>query len=185
MQKQQLVSIIINTKNTLKKTLLIFAAVLLMAGFTTKVMAQDTKSNNANASILGAITLTTVNPLDFGGITPGAGGTVVLSTGSAATPTGVTLVAGTTPTAASYTVTGTGLATYAITIPTASFNITNTTTGSATMAITAMNCSYAGLTSAFIAAGTDAFTVGGTLTVGSGQVAGIYTGTFDVTVAYN
>lgn len=172
----------------MKKTLLIFAAILLMAGFTTKVMAQstDTKPNNANATILGAIALTAVNPLDFGGITPGAGGNVVLSTLSVATPTGVTLVAGVVPTAASYTVTGTGLATYAITIPTASFNIINTTgAGAETMAVTAMGCSYAGLTSTFAAGGTDAFTVGGTLTVASGQVLGVYTAAFNVTVAYN
>lgn len=172
----------------MKKTLLIFAAILLMAGFTGKTMAQstDTKSNNANASILGAIALTVVNPLDFGGMNPGTGGTVVLTAAGVATPTGVTLVAGTTPTAASYTVTGTGLATYAITIPTVSFNITNTTgAGAETMTVTAMGCSYTGLTSTFVAGGTDAFTVGGTLTVASGQAAGVYTGSFDVTVAYN
>lgn len=172
----------------MKNIIIIFAVVAIMAGFTTKVMAQatDTKSNNANAQILGAITLTVVNPLEFGGISPSTGGNVVVSVAGVATPTGVVLIAGTTPTAASYTVTGTGLANYAITIPTASFNITNTTgAGAETMAVTAMDCSYTGLTSAFVAGGTDAFTVGGTLTVASAQVAGIYTGTFDVTVAYN
>ena len=168
----------------MKKSILIFAAIVLMAGFTSNIMAQDTKSNNANASILGAITLTVVAPLDFGGITPGAGGTVVLTAAGTATPAGVTLVAGVAPTAASYTVTGTGLATYAITIPTTDVIITNTTIGSATMAVSAMNCSKGG-TSTFIAAGTDAFTVGGTLTVASAQVAGVYSGPFDVTVAYN
>lgn len=169
----------------MKKSLFIFAAILLMAGFTSKVMAQasDTKPNNANATILGAIALTAINPLEFGSMNPGAAGTVVLTAAGAATPSGgVVLVAGT-PTAASYTVTGTALRTYAITIPTASFNITCAT--AQTMAITGMNCSYAGLTSAFTAGGTDGFTVGGTLNVGLNQVAGVYTGTFPVTVAYN
>lgn len=168
----------------MKKSLLIFAAIVLMAGFTTKVMAQstDTKPNNANAQILGAIALTAVNPLEFGSMNPSAAGTVILTAAGVATPSGVVLVAGT-PTAASYTVTGTALRTYAITIPTASFNITCTT--GQTMAITAMDCSYAALTSAFAVGGTDGFTVGGTLNVALNQVAGVYTGTFPVTVAYN
>ena len=173
----------------MKKSLIIFAAVLMLAGFTSKVMAQatDTKSNDANAQILGAIALTAVNPLEFGGLVASTGGTVVMSTagvrsvGSGA----VTLISSTvTPTAASYTVTGTGLTSYAITIPTASFDVTNTTgAGAETMTVTAMDCSK-GAVSAFAANGTDAFTVGGTLTVGSAQVPGVYTGTFDVTVAY-
>lgn len=173
----------------MKKSLIIIAAIVMIAGFTNKVMAQatDTKSNNANAQILGAIALTKVNPLEFGGIVPSTGGTVVIATDGTRSKTGaITLLTSTvTPTAASYTVTGTGLASYAITIPIASFNVTNTTgAGAETMAVTAMNCSYASLLSAFAPAGTDAFTVGGTLTVGNAQVPGIYTGTFNVTVAY-
>ena len=170
----------------MKKTLFIFAAIVLMAGFTTKVMGQatDTKPNNANAQILGAIALTAVNPLEFGSMNPGATvGTVVLTTLNVATASGgVVLVAGI-PTAASYTVTGAGSRTYAITIPVAPFNVTCAT--AQTMAVTAMNCSYAGLTSTFTVGGTDAFTVGGTLNVALNQVVGIYTGTFPVTVAYN
>lgn len=42
-----------------------------------------------------------------------------------------------------------------------------------------------GLTGTLSAAGTDNFTVGGTLEVAAGQTTGLYTGTFDVTVAYN
>jgi hypothetical protein len=192
MQKQSKIKVLyINNliRKTMKNLIMIFAVVVIMAGFTTKVLAQatDTKSNDANAQILGTIALTTVTPLDFGSMTPSTGGTVIVTYGGSRTQSGaVVLVAGITPTAASYTVTGTGLATYAITIPSASFDITNTTgAGAETMAVTAMGCSYAGLTSAFIADGTDAFTVGATLTVASAQVAGVYTGTFDVTVAYN
>jgi hypothetical protein len=172
----------------MKKILLIFAAILLMAGFTNKVMAQatDTKSNDAKASIIGAIALTVANPLEFGAITPGTGGTVIIDVEGGRTKTGtVGLVTGTAPTAASYTVTGTGLATYAITIPTDPIIITNTTGASETMEVTEMDCSYGALTSVFAAGGTDAFTVGGTLTVLTGQVAGFYTGPFEVTVAYN
>ena len=161
----------------------------MMAGFTVGVKAQtsDTKANDAKAEVLGAIALTTVNPLQFGGFTTTGVGTVVMpSTGVRSKTLLVTLVTTTvTPTAASYTVTGTGLATYSIVIPTVSFNVTNTTgAGNETMAVTAMECSYASLHSAFSAGGTDAFTVGGTLTTGATQVPGVYTGTFNVTVAY-
>ncbi|MEI6898922.1 MAG: DUF4402 domain-containing protein [Bacteroidota bacterium] len=173
----------------MKKLLILFAAIVMMVGFTTTVMAQvtDTKANDAKAQVLGAISLTTVNPLQFGGFTTTGIGTVIMpSTGARSKTLLVTLVNTTvTPTAASYTVTGTGLATYAITIPIASFNVTNTTgAGAETMAVTAMECSYPTLHSAFSSGGTDAFTVGGTLTTVATQVPGIYTGTFDVTVAY-
>jgi hypothetical protein len=172
----------------MRKLILSFFAIILVASLSNKVMAQDvsdTKSNDANAQILGAIALTVGDPLEFGGIVPGTGGTVEITTAGVRNLTTVTgVTASTTPTAASYTVTGTGLVPYTITIPTASFNITNTTgSGNETMAITAMTCS-GGLSHTFAANGTDAFTVGGTLTVGNAQVPGVYTGTFEVTVEY-
>ncbi len=172
----------------MKRLIFSFLAILLVASFSNQAVAQDvsdTESNDANAQILGAIVLTVGDPLEFGGIVPGTGGTVVITTAGVRNLTTVTgVTASTTPSAASYTVTGTGLVPYTITIPTASFNITNTTgSGNETMAVTAMNCS-GGLSHTFAANGTDAFTVGGTLTVGNAQVPGLYTGTFDVTVEY-
>jgi hypothetical protein len=171
----------------MRKLILVFFAIILVASFSNRVMAQtsDTKSNDANAQILGAIALTVGDPLEFGGIVPGTGGTVEITTAGVRNLTTVTgVTASTTPTAASYTVTGTGLVPYTITIPTASFNITNTTgTGNETMEVTSMTCS-GGLNHVFAANGTDAFTVGGTLTVTNGQTPGLYTGTFDVTVEY-
>jgi hypothetical protein len=41
------------------------------------------------------------------------------------------------------------------------------------------------IVSTLSASGTDNFTLGGTLTVLANQVAGVYAGTFDVTVDYN
>lgn len=173
----------------MRKLVLVFLAIVMVASFSNKAVAQteDTKSNDANAQILGAIALTVGDPLEFGGIVPdgSASGTVVITTAGVRNLTTVTgVTASTAPTAASYTVTGTGLVPYTITIPTASFNITNTTgSGAETMAVTAMNSS-GGLSHTFASDGTDAFTVGGTLTVGAAQEPGLYTGTFDVTVEY-
>ena len=173
----------------MKKILSIFVATLVMAGFTNQVLAQtsDTKANPVRAEVLSAIVLTAVNPLEFGGFTTTGIGTVVMpSTSSRSSTLLVTLVTTTvTPTPASYTVAGTGLATYSIVIPTASIDVTNTTGGGAEkMAVTAMECSYVSKHSTFASNGTDAFTVGGTLTTLATQAPGVYTGTFDVTVAY-
>jgi hypothetical protein len=170
----------------MKKLLLL--AIIAGAAFSNNANAQDvtsTKSNKANAQILGAIALTTVNDLEFGGIVPGTGGEVVMSVADVRTLTTVTgVTASVTPKSGAYTVTGTGNVAYTITIPTASFNITNTTgSGNETMAITAM-LSSGGLSHAFAANGTDSFKVGGTLTVGANQAPGTYTGTFNVIVAY-
>jgi hypothetical protein len=173
----------------MRKLILVFLAIVMVASFSNKAVAQteDTKSNDANAQILGAIALTVGDPLEFGGIIPdgSASGTVEITTAGVRNLTTVTgVTASTTPSAASYSVTGTGLVPYTITIPTTSFNITNTTgSGAETMAVTAMTCSGT-LNHIFASDGTDAFTVGGTLTVGAAQVPGLYTGTFDVTVEY-
>ena len=96
-----------------------------------------------------------------------------------------------TPKSAAYSVSGSGNVAYVITIPHETFNITNTEgTGTmATMAVTSMTCSKGNVVDGSVASffdddGNDTFTVGGTLTVASAQAKGLYTGTFDVTVAY-
>jgi len=171
----------------MKKTLIIFAAIIMLAGFSVKLMAQgSTKSNNANAEIKTAITLTAVNPLEFGKLAvTGLAGTVLLSPAGSPTATNVQLLSGTTRKAASYTSTGEASATYAITIPIAPITITHAPGGAGnTMTVDTWVCSN-GATSAFDGTGADAFTVGATLNVGATQNAGQYTGTFNVTIDYN
>ncbi len=172
----------------MKTTLKIFAAILLIAGFSSNLMAQgSTKSNNANAEIKTAIALTKVNPLEFGKLAvTGTAGTVVLTPAGSPTATNVQLLSGTTRTAASYTSTGLASATYVINIPTSPITIITAGGGTATKEMTVDNfvCSK-GATSAFDITGADAFTVGATLNVGTAQDAGTYTGTFNVTIDYN
>ena len=175
----------------MKKISMFFAVMAIMMGVTTRILAQvtDTKANDANAQILGAITLTAAQDLEFGGIVPNStsASTVVINSADArsigsGTPTLVTSKV--TPKSGAYTVTGTGLVGYIITIPTADFNITNTTgIVHETMAVSEMTCSK-GASSTFASDGTDAFKVGGTLHIAANQAAGLYTGTFNVTVAY-
>jgi hypothetical protein len=87
---------------------------------------------------------------------------------------------------AAYNVSGAVNTTYGITLP----STITVTSGGANMTINSLLARTAsagtnGLTGTLSTSGTDNFTVGGTLNVAAGQATGIYTGTFDVTVAYN
>jgi hypothetical protein len=112
------------------------------------------------------------------------GGTVVMTpAGVRSTTGGVTLpVINGTVTAASFTVTGQGTYTYAITLPAAALTLTS---GANTMTATTFT-STPSATGA-LTAGTQTLNVGATLNVAAAQAAGIYvSGTpFNVTVNYN
>ncbi len=178
----------------MKKILMLFAVMAIMVGVTTRVVAQNGASatestNTANAQILTAIGITKGTPLQFGGMIVGVGGTLIMDPDGTTHPTGVNLIGagGTvTRTPASYEVTGTALASYSIGLPT-TITVTNTSdVGThATMTVSLLTSSKSGNLST-LGSGTtgDHFTVGGTLTIASDQVQGVYSGTFPVTVAY-
>ncbi|MFA5973731.1 MAG: DUF4402 domain-containing protein [Lentimicrobiaceae bacterium] len=182
----------------MKKSLIIIAAIFMMAGLTSRVMAQTSATENtaAGAVLIVAMGLTETAPLHFGSmvLTSALGGTCLLPSNSTTRDfTGGVATSAANPVAtnAAYNVTGTGLETYALTLP-ASTTVTHTSIASGVymMAITSMTARFNGagsdaVTSALVAAGTDSFTVGGTLTIQAAQVGGIYAGTFDVTVDYN
>jgi hypothetical protein len=85
---------------------------------------------------------------------------------------------------ADFTVTGEGGSTYSISTP-ATFNMTRVS-GSETLTVTLAASDPTGtLSNAAGAEGTDTFTVGGSFDVASTTVIGSYTGSFNVTVAYN
>ena len=182
---------------------MIFAAIVMMAGFTTTVVAQTSASEttNAGAQLIVPMTLSQTSPLHFGNITlvDASGGTVILSTANGRTITGagVSLTTGAalpTSTNATYDVTGTYNETYALTLPeTITVTETLATAGVNTMDITALTVLFnggaeetgVGATSTLSASGADDFIVGGTLTVALDQIGGIYAGTFPVSVDYN
>jgi hypothetical protein len=144
-------------------------------------------STPAGATIVAAITIVHTAHLHFGQIVPGTGAGTVVQTALASpgrTATGCTLGNTTGMTPATFNVTGEPLATYAITLPGDSdVTIDDAGAGDA-MAITAFTSSPSG-TGTLSAGGAQTFYVGGTLNVGAAQLAGAYTGTFDVTVTYN
>ena len=163
-----------------KGTGLVLAAAVVLAAAAGSAQAADTATATASAELVTPITVSKTADLDFGRLSSGAaGGTSVVSAAGARSVTGDVVEEGGTVSAASFDVTGsTGLG-YDITLPT-SISITS---GGDSMTVNAFTSDKAG-NAGTLTGGTDSFSVGGTLTVAASQATGTYTGTFDVTVAY-
>jgi len=158
------------------------AFALVILGFSATSYAQ-TASANASAKILAGLTLTKTVDLNFGTMTvPTSPATVTITPGAVLSSTGTITLLAQAPTAsvASYNVSGDNNANYAITLP------ANTTITSGANTMTVDNfASSGGLNHALNGSGLETFTVGATLNLVSGQAAGSYTGTYNVTVTYN
>jgi len=182
----------------MKKLLIIFAAIVMMSGFATTLMAAVLlPGNNAGAVLVKALTIVNPTPLHFGviGITSGTPGTVVMSTAGVRTPSASTTTlinTGTPPTVALFSLTGTAGAVYTIGLPTSIPVTTTTGTGDLTMYITALRINVdaavekdaAGATGTLSVAGSSSFSLSGTLNISATQQIGVYAGTYDVTVDY-
>ena len=170
-----------NPMKNFTTTLAIIATATL---FSAALASAASTSSSANASIVSAIAITNTAPLNFGQIAP----TIVIGTVSVATTGeraglgGVTLANGSTPAAASFAVTGAANNTYTITLPAS----TTLTGPGAPMTVDGFvsNPDATG-TGTLSALGAQTLLVGATLHVGVSQVAGAYTGTFNVDVNYN
>lgn len=163
------------------RTITVAGFALLVAGPALAQSSSATATANATANVVAAIAISKTTDMDFGKVVTGATlGTVVLSTAGARSATGGTKLgnAGATA-AAAFSVSGESGATYAITLPTSS----TLTSGANNMTVNTFtsNPSATGT----LTGGTQALAVGATLNVGASQASGAYTGTFDVTVAYN
>lgn len=123
-------------------------------------------------------------PLAFGSFAPGASsGTVTVSAAGARNSGGaVFLVPSGSGSVASYTVSGTSSATYAITLP--SNGVVVLTSGPNSMAVNNFTSSPVGA-GLIGGGGTQTLTIGATLSVGSNQATGGYSGSFNVTAEYN
>ena len=140
----------------------------------------DTAQGTAVAEVVAPIAIThdTGAALDFGTITAGGGGTVVVDAAGTGTDTGdVTLLTGSTNAADSFSVSGD--AGRAFSIVTGAGTVTS---GTDTMSFTTSASAASGTLDA---GGAASFTVGGTLTVADSQPAGSYSGSYDATVTYN
>ena len=126
--------------------------------------------------------------MDFGSVavSPTVPGTVILTPASVRSITGGSQIIGTTAKAATFTVTGQGTSTYAITLTPASLTVTN---GSNSMIVNNFNSTPTTTTGGALVGGTQTLTVGATLNMTAAQATGTYnnpSGTpLSVTVAYN
>lgn len=179
--------------NTKMNKIALTLGALMMAG---GAMAQSTATATAtaNATIVAPITIANGATLEFGNVVAGSG-TVVISSAGGRTDSSTALTPGTqrgTFRNATFNVTGEGAYTYVITLPTTAVTLTGPASNTMTVGTFTVEAgtsgSVSGTTSGAIgtlAAGVGELQVGATLNVGASQVAGAYSGTYAVTVAYN
>lgn len=162
-------------------------AFVAAVGLATSANAKVTASATAEAVILPALTLdvmtTTNTSLNFGTIAPNGAGTVVLAATSAATASCSTnLICTGASNSVGFDVTGGKGSLVAVTIPAGGTTLSG---GGDTMTVNTFttDADPAGIT-LDATTGAASFYVGGTLHVKSGQLPGNYSGTFNVSVAY-
>ena len=166
----------------LRKILPLSAAVFGLAMLPNSAQSA-TATASASAEVLSPIVLTKTVDMSFGDLYAdnAAIGTVTLGTDSTRTAGGAVSLGPTAGAAATFTVSGSASATYAITLPSADVTLTS---GGNTMVVNTF-AHNAGATPALDGTGNDSFNVGAVLNVGISQAAGVYNGSFDVIANYN
>jgi len=171
------------------KKFFVLSAGLVMTVFANGVLAQGnptaTASATASANIIQPLEIVKTADLAFGNLAAGTTeGTVVMGVDGTRTSTGgVTLVeAGNVSNAASFDVLGFADASFTIDLPA---SIVFETEGGADQMTVDAFVSSLGATSTLSALGEATLEVGATLNVAAQQAAGLYSGSFDVIVAYN
>lgn len=157
----------------MKKLLIAAAVVALSSGSAYAATA----TGSASATIVAPISVThTIGAsLNFGTFDAGTGGSVTVTQAGLGTAGGsVTFVSGSVNTADAFTVAGDG--NRAFTVVTTGSNVTS--------GVNSMAFTTSAPATGTLLVGVGAFTVGGTLTVGSGQAVGSYTGSYTATVNY-
>jgi methionine-rich copper-binding protein CopC len=173
----------------MKKLILVFLAIVMVASFSANVMAQSTASATATATIIAPIAISKTVDMNFGNVAvDGTVGTAVLAPAGTRSATGGVQLSAATPgtvTAASFAVTGQGVYTYAITLPSGDAYIITDPVSSETMIVNTFTSTPA--TTGALTAGAQTLLVGATLNAKTTTVAGVYTNAtgFDVTVNYN
>jgi hypothetical protein len=159
-----------------------FALAVVMIAITANTFAQVSAPTTASATIVAPIAIIKNTDMNFGNVYVSAtvAGTVVLApagTRSVTGGAGLPGVAGTVS-AATFVVTGTAGATYAITLP-----ASVTLTGPTTMTVDVFTSNPV---TGLLTGGTQNLQVGATLNVAAAQATGVYTSAnFNVTVNYN
>jgi hypothetical protein len=139
-------------------------------------------ASGSGARILIPGTLSNTVGLEFGqiGVSSSAGTVTVSTAGVRSSLGGVTLAGATPVTPASFEVVGEPDGTYTVTLPVS----TAIVFGAESMTVDTF-ASLPATTGTLNGEGADVLVVGATLHVGANQAAGLYAGSFDVTVLYN
>ena len=166
----------------IKTKLLVAGAAIVSLGLGATTAQAATDTAQAEARILSPVAVTKVLDLNFGTIVPGATADVVtLDFASAVTCGSLTCVG--TPQTAEFTVEGT--AGEQVTVDAiGTITLTRSGGGASMTADLAPNVPY-GATAWALPAASNTVLVGGDLNVGANQQAGVYIGSFDLTVNYN
>lgn len=174
----------------MRKLTAILAAGMVF-GASGMAMAQSSTESTAetNATVIAPIAIAKTLSLEFGKVVKGTAGTVAIATSGTRTDSSVALSPGTqtgTVRAATFAVTGEGAMTYAITLP--ANDVTVLITGDGVGATKRMELSSfvsdpSG--TGTLTAGAQTLLVGATMTLDGTEIAGAYTATYSVVVAYN
>jgi len=164
-----------NIVETDMKKLLAASAALTFLGLAAPAFAADNATATATANIITPLAVTSDQNLVFGNMLAGGGGTVTVAPNDARTGT-VTLLSGTTPTAAHFKVVGdtTGGATYAV-----AYTKVDLAGPGPALAISAITPDVTPTS------GTANIKVGATITIAAAQAPGVYTGSLTATATYN
>jgi hypothetical protein len=166
-----------------------FALTIVMLAFAVSSFAQSSATASVTAVILTPIAISNTVDMDFGILAGSvAPGTCDLATDGSRTATGgVTIMAGGTPAAASFNVTGSAGAVYTITLPAGATTVSDGLGNTMTVNAWVSNPTPTGT----LVLGASTLLVGATLNVGASQPAGTYntsnaggSGEFTVTVNY-
>lgn len=169
------------------KKLIIAAAALAAVTAATPAAAQATSSNpraQANARLIKPLTLTSLRNVNFGTIVMGAltGDEVVSISGAGVVSCGSTgnLTCSGTPVSGEYAITGTQGQVVVISSSAASFPLAGSNGGT----LSFVPSFPASLTLSNSGSPGNNFTVGGSITIGTATIDGVYSGEIDIQVAY-
>ena len=154
------------------------AAAIAAVSFGSAASAATTATATATAEILSTLTVTNTAGLDFGQVAVNGAGTLRVA-GNGAVTCSANLVCTGTRQASNFDVTGTAGVAVSAVVTTASVSLAS---GANTMTLNNFDIYYPNGTT--LVAGATSFNVGGTLNVGAAQAAGVYNGSFTVSVEY-
>jgi hypothetical protein len=158
--------------------------ILTAAAFSTNANAQATATADAGAVLVAPIAIVENTPLNFGKLASPTAGTIAApAAGTTFTKTGGVVMVDATPQSFGlFTVTGAGNLTYTIALSPASVTLSNGAAGTMTAdTFTTVPAT----TGTLDGTGTQSIKIGATLKTGATQAAGVYQGSYSVTVNYN